>query len=92
MNSDNPEEPQIFAVRKGGGNWVLSRRTFVTASTLATASLVVGAKSVNAQQCYAVAHRDGVTALTTNPDGALLISGGRDNAIRVWARIHVVAS
>ena len=30
------------------------------------------------------AHAGGVDALAFSPDGALMASGGRDNAIRVW--------
>ena len=30
------------------------------------------------------AHAGGVDALAFSPDGALVASGGRDNAIRVW--------
>jgi hypothetical protein len=30
------------------------------------------------------AHEAAVTALTLSPDGALLVSGGRDRAVRVW--------
>ena len=93
--SSQDEEPQVYALKREGTGWSLSRRNFLATVAAATGIAVTGRSGVKAQQtstersdveCDKVsAHKSIVYDLVISPDGRLLASGSWDNTIKLWS-------
>lgn len=90
----NPETPKIFALKKQGGGWRMTRKTFLEAASamvggVALTGCVSPRRSVHAdgstQGTEAVcAHKKEVRSLAISPDGKWLISGGAEGEVKLW--------
>ncbi len=76
------EEPAVYAIKRAGSGWSLSRRGLAAAAaTMAAGS----ASALRAQDCHTtLAHSSAVTALVITPDGGTAISAGEDYRVRYW--------
>lgn len=94
LTGSEDEEPQVYALKREGSGWALSRRGFLAAAATAAAATLHGGRlegpsQIAAQeevQCDNVfAHTDGINALAISPDGKLLASGSGDKTIKLWS-------
>ena len=85
------EKPEVYALRKDGGNWQISRRDFLKAAGIGAAVLSAGLSSGCASKktlddvCGKVAtHLNNITRLLTSPDGKYLLSADSKNIVKCW--------
>jgi len=97
---DRSEPPEVYAVRRKGDDFALSRRAFVALPAVAAAagcgkgrekpqSGLVRTRSCEGSPHAGVsrfkAHRQAIQALAIAPEGKLLASGGIDHIIKLWS-------
>ena len=91
-----PEAPKIFALKKQGGEWRMSRKSFLEAASAMVGGVALGASvspgslvppvGGTTQGTDAVcAHEQAVRSLAISPDGKWLISGGQEGKVKLWA-------
>ena len=92
-------EPKIYSIKRKDGGWLLGRRSFLEVTAAATvgalgASLSKAAENQQGQGKSAsdsngsqtvYAHEKSVKCLAISPDGKLLVSGGEEGKIKLWA-------
>lgn len=99
-STSDEEEPEIYALKREGSNWKLSRRDWLSA--LAAGAVLGGVagltgscdrddeeeqvyKAANVYGQPSLAHEGFVHALAITPDGKMLVSGGSDRSITLWS-------
>jgi WD40 repeat protein len=88
--TNTPGKPRVFAIRKDGEGFRLSRRGFlgVAAGAAAASSAELGCSTPSRRKTDCKdfkAHHEGIAALVISPDGKLIVSGGKDSVIKVWS-------
>ena len=87
---EQKETPEIFAINKNGSSWELSRREFLGLSGIGGLTNTekkddkYASNSFQNKQVFK-AHEKAVTCLAVSQDGQYLISGARDNKVKIWS-------
>ncbi|MFM7842957.1 MAG: WD40 repeat domain-containing protein, partial [Planctomycetota bacterium] len=104
-DTEAPEEqPEVYAIRKHGSRWDVTRRHVVTGSALAAATSLVGCSdnspssspspNYSASLLPPIAHTEDILVIKATPNGDLLLSGGQDKTVKFWSlpKGHLVRS
>ncbi len=85
------EKPEVYALRQDGGDWQISRRSFLKAAGIGAAALGAGLSSGCAGKkpldkvCGETAsHMYNIMRLLTSPDGKYLLSADNHNIVKCW--------
>ncbi|MBQ6502972.1 MAG: twin-arginine translocation signal domain-containing protein [Flexilinea sp.] len=93
--NDQKEKPEVYAIRRSGGDWQISRRDFLKAAGLGAAVMGIGMGSRFVKPANAAsdleslcenspAHKDPVMAVCLSKDGKYLLSCDSGHKIKCW--------
>jgi WD40 repeat protein len=77
------DQPQVFAVCQQGSQWGLTRRGFVTASAGVAGATLAGCGK-KPEPAADTAHTEAVTCVAVSPDEQHLVTGSKDQSIKLW--------
>ena len=94
----NSEKPEVYALRKDGNNWQISRRNFLKAAGIGAAAIKAGLSSRPVSPAFAqddeddmvylcqsaIAHKYQIIKLMLSHDGKYLISFDDENIMKCW--------
>ena len=88
---NSSERPEVYALRRDGGNWQISRRDFLKAAGIGASALGAGltagcsGKKALDDVCGKVpSHMNNITHLYASPDGRYLLSTDNKNLAKCW--------
>ena len=93
--NEHKEKPEVYAIRRDGGDWQISRRDFLKAAGLGAAVMGIGMSSRFVKPANAasdletlcktsLAHQKDITGLMISADGKYLLSRDTGGQQKCW--------